>query len=122
MEREPLLIAVAGCAVLTSAPAASAQPAADAVYRVLSTKESKFQENLDRAAADGYRLVSGDAAFEVAILERATDGKRRSYLFAGEIEGIPQAEEATIRFSTHSTHVRRRRDVLQRRVRETRRG
>jgi hypothetical protein len=82
------VITVVGCAVLASAPASSAQPAADAVYRVLSTKESKFQENLDRAAADGYRLVSGDAAFEVAILERATDGKRRSYLFAGEIEGF----------------------------------
>ena len=82
------VVTVVGCAVLTSAKVASAQPAADAVYRVLRTKESKFQEDLDRAAADGYRLVSGDAAFEVAILERATDGNRRSYLFAPEIEGF----------------------------------
>ena len=82
------VLTVVGCAVLTSAKVASAQPAADAVYRVLRTKESKFQEDLDRAAADGYRLVSGDAAFEVAILERATDGNRRSYLFAPEIEGF----------------------------------
>jgi hypothetical protein len=32
--------------------------------------------------------VSGDAAFEVAILERATDGKKRSYLFAREVDGF----------------------------------
>ena len=82
------VITVIGCAVLTLAPLARAQPTADAVYRVLSLKESEFQENLDRAATEGYRLVSGDAAREIAILERATDGKRRSYLFAREIEGF----------------------------------
>ena len=87
MTRAPILISTAlSCSVLSCASIASAQSSADAVYRLLSTKESQFQLELDRAAADGYRLVAGDAAFEVAILERATDGKRRSYLFVREVE------------------------------------
>ena len=87
MTRALILVSTAlSYSLLSCASIASAQSAADAVYRVLSTKESQFQLELDRAAADGYRLVAGDAAFEVAILERATDDKRRSYLFAREVE------------------------------------
>ena len=89
MPRSPIAISTAlGYVFFSCASIAWAQPAADAVYRVLSTKESRFQQELDRAAADGYRLVAGDAAFEVAILERVRDDKRRSYLFARDVEGF----------------------------------
>ena len=55
-------------------------------YRVIETKESKFQEELDRAANDGYRLVTGDASIEFGIFERAADGKRRSYTFVRDVD------------------------------------
>jgi hypothetical protein len=55
-------------------------------YKVIETKESKFQEELDRAAKEGYRLVAGDASIEFGIFERAADGKRRTYTFVRDVD------------------------------------
>ena len=55
-------------------------------YRVVSSSESTFQGEIDLAAADGYRLITGDASVEVTIWQRATDNVRRSYAFAPDIE------------------------------------
>ena len=64
----------------------AAAQATDDRYRVISTKESKFQEELDRAAGAGYRLIAGDASVEIGIFERAADGKRRTYTFVRDVE------------------------------------
>jgi hypothetical protein len=58
------------------------------LYRLLEIKESKFQEELDRNAAEGYRLIAGVAGVEIAIFERAGDDKRRSYLFTPDVEKL----------------------------------
>lgn len=73
--------------VLGAPPEAAVQPA-DPLYRVISSKESAFQQDLDRAAAEGYRLVHGDASVEFAVMERAADGQARTYLFAPNLEEV----------------------------------
>jgi hypothetical protein len=78
-------LAVVGIVHLWEISGAAAQPSSDR-YRVISSKESKFQEELDRAAGDGYRLVTGDASVEVGIFERAADGKRRTYTFVRDVD------------------------------------
>jgi hypothetical protein len=65
--------------------AALAQPV-DRSYRVLLSKESKFEEELNREAAAGYRILTGDASVEFALLEPATDGTPRTYVFAPNVE------------------------------------
>lgn len=60
----------------------------DTTYKVLSSKESKFQEELDRSSADGYRLVTGDAGVQVVVLERTPGDTRRSYLFAADVDAF----------------------------------
>jgi hypothetical protein len=62
-----------------------AQPA-NRSYRVLSSKESKFQEELNREAGDGYRIVGGYASIELALLEPSVDGTTRTYVFAPNVE------------------------------------
>jgi hypothetical protein len=54
--------------------------------RLVSSDEKKFQGELDRAVADGYRLVGGSAGVEIAIFERADHSATRSYLFARDVE------------------------------------
>ena len=63
-----------------------AAPQSPDPFRVTSAKESKFQEEIDRAVADGYRLVHGDASVQLAIWERTSDSLRRSYVFAADVE------------------------------------
>jgi hypothetical protein len=55
-------------------------------FRITSAKEAKFQEEIDRAVADGYRLAHGDASVQLAIWERASDNQRRSYVYAADVE------------------------------------
>ena len=83
-----LTFLTAGAAVASGVVAVRQPPAAapSEVYRVVETKESKFQEELDRNAADGYRLIAGDAGVEIAIFERHGDGKRRFYVFTPDVE------------------------------------
>ena len=66
-------------------PSALAQ-ADPSLTRLVASDEKKFQGELDRAVADGYRLMGGDAGVEVAIFERAGDGPKRSYVFAKDVE------------------------------------
>ena len=61
--------------------------------RLVSSDPKKFQGELDRAVADGYRLVGGDASIDVAIFERADDGVRRSYLFADNVDKFLKAQK-----------------------------
>jgi hypothetical protein len=78
-------LTVVGIIQLWAAGGAAAQAMGDR-YRVIETKESKFQEELDRAANDGYRLVTGDASIEFGIFERAADAKRRTYTFVRDVD------------------------------------
>jgi hypothetical protein len=71
--------------LVSTAPLLAA-PQSPERYRITESGESKFQEALDRTAADGYRLLIGDASVEFAIWERATDNVRRSYVFAPDVE------------------------------------
>ena len=71
--------------MLVATLSASAQTA-PRLTRVISSDAKKFQGELDRAVADGYRFVSGDAGIEIAIFERADDGVKQSYLFADDVE------------------------------------
>ena len=63
-----------------------AAPQSSDPFRITSAKESKFQEEIDRAVADGYRLVHGNASVQLAIWERASDSQRRSYVFVADVE------------------------------------
>lgn len=56
-------------------------------YRVISTKKSAFQPELDRAAAEGHRVVAADASLWVAIADTAAkETGRRSYRFVEHLE------------------------------------
>jgi hypothetical protein len=67
-------------------PAFALDQAASSLTRVISSDAKKLQGELDRAVADGYRLVGGDAGVEVAIFERADDGTKRTYLFVEDVD------------------------------------
>ena len=54
--------------------------------RIILAKESTFQEELNRASAERYRVVTGDAGARLAVLERDTEGQQRSYVFAPDVE------------------------------------
>jgi|SRR5215204_3958488 len=91
--REPRVRALSGSIVVgvlfvvsIGGPALASPQAGAGVYRISAAKESKFQEELDRMAADGYRLIAGDAGIGVVVWERATDGTRRSYVFAPDVD------------------------------------
>src|ERR671912_84888 len=74
-----------GFLLLGHVPSASAQ-GVSSLTRLVSSDEQKFQGELDRAVAEGYRLVGGNAGVEFAIFERADDGATRSYVFARDVE------------------------------------
>lgn len=72
--------------VLGGHPSPTVAQTDPALTRLISSDAKKFQHELDRAVAEGYRLVAGDAGVEVAIFERANDGAKRSYVFANDVE------------------------------------
>ena len=84
MTRFPWLVAALSL-TLADSPAVAGQGDAPR-YRQISTRESKFQQELNAAAADGYRVIAGNAATEFALLERVADGTKRSYVFASAVE------------------------------------
>lgn len=83
MTRSRKLFAAPLAFVILSSLPVFAQPS-DPPYRVIGSKQWK-QEELDRAAADGYRFLAGDAASRVAVLERSSDPARRTFLFVSNV-------------------------------------
>lgn len=79
--------------LLAGYPAVALAQAGSPLTRLVSSDAKKFQGELDRAVADGYRLAAGDAGVEVAIFERADDGPKRSYLFVNDIDEFLKAEK-----------------------------
>lgn len=89
-------IGVAGILVgslLAGYPAVALSQSDSPLTRLVSSDAKKFQGELDRAVADGYRLVAGDAGVEVAIFERADDGAKRSYLFVDDVDRFLKEEK-----------------------------
>jgi hypothetical protein len=72
--------------LLAAHPAFALDQADSSLTRVISSDAKKLQGELDRAVADGYRLVAGHAGVEVAIFERADDGSKRAYLFVDDVD------------------------------------
>jgi hypothetical protein len=71
--------------LLAGDPASVLAQADSPLTRLISSDAKKLQGELDRAVADGYTLVAGDAGIEVAIFERADAGAKRSYLFVNDV-------------------------------------
>lgn len=58
-------------------------------YRILDTRQYKtMQKELDEAAGAGFRVISGDAGYNVLALERDPDGKKHQYLVTGSIPNM----------------------------------
>ncbi len=56
-------------------------------YLVLDTaKTDTLQKEVDQAAAAGYRVVFGDAAYNLLILEKTSAPRRREYRVLGSLQ------------------------------------
>jgi hypothetical protein len=86
MTRLTVLIGLLVGSLVAADPAPLLAQPDSPLTRLISSDAKKFQSELDRAVADGYRLVAGDAGVEVAIFERAEGGTKRSYLFVNDVD------------------------------------
>lgn len=65
----------------TAKPAAAVEK-----YRILDTRKfATMQKEIDEAAGAGYRVISGDAGFNILALEKDPDGKKHQYLVTGSV-------------------------------------
>lgn len=55
-------------------------------YRILDTRQFKtMQKELDEAAGAGFRVISGNAGYNILALEKDPDGKKHQYLVTGSL-------------------------------------
>jgi hypothetical protein len=55
-------------------------------YLILDTRQYKtMQKEIDEAAGAGFRVISGNAGYNILALERDPDGKKHQYLVTGSV-------------------------------------
>ena len=62
-------------------------------YRQIASSDSKFQQELNAAAAEGYRVIAGDATNQFALLEHVADGPKHSYVFTSTLERFLESKK-----------------------------
>jgi hypothetical protein len=83
-----LRVVIIGGLLLLPLSGAGVLAAGDDQYRIVKTGQSTFEQELNRTASEGYQLVAGDPAREMAIFVRSSDRMRRSYRFAASVEKL----------------------------------
>ena len=70
-------------------PDSQSTPAAAGKFRILDTVRAKtIQQELDTAAAEGFRVVSGDAGYKILLLEKDPAGTRAEYVFSDSVDRL----------------------------------
>ncbi len=89
-----LILVIHGHAVTALAEEDNPKPDTTGRYLILDTvRVSTLQKELNQAAAAGFRVVAGDAGYNILVLEKDPAGTKHEYLFSDSLlHGVDNGE------------------------------